>query len=103
VRRLALVLAVCLTAVPTASARAAGGPVDPVVEAKNYSKTTERQALYDTPQGQLLLRQVSARNGLAALQAQLTDPERNFAGDLCWNGNDGCAGDARLYDWGPKG
>jgi dienelactone hydrolase len=103
VRRRALVLAVCLSALPATPARAAGGPVDPVVEAKNYAKTTERQALYDSPQGQLLLRQVSTRNGLAALQAQLSDPERNFAGDLCWNGNDGCAGDARLYDWGPKG
>ena len=31
------------------------------------------------------------------------DPERQFMGDLCWNGSDGCAGDVRLYDWGPKG
>jgi dienelactone hydrolase len=103
VRRRVVVLASCLLALNAPSARAAGGPVDPVVEAKNYSKTTERQALYDTPQGQLLLRRVSTHNGLAALQAQLSDPERNFADDLCWNGNDGCAGDARLYDWGPKG
>jgi hypothetical protein len=76
------------------SARAA---LDPVVEAKNYSKTLERQALYLSPAGQLLLRQVSHRNLLAALKAQASDPEREFVTDLCWNGMDGCAGDARLY------
>src|SRR3954454_16952204 len=79
-----------------APARAA---LDPVVEAKNYSKTLERQALYMSPAGQLLLRDVSHRNLLAALQAQFNDPEREFATDLCWNGMDGCAGDARLYAW----
>jgi hypothetical protein len=32
-----------------------GSPtLDPAIEARNYSKTGERQALYDTPQGQLL-------------------------------------------------
>src|SRR3954452_13174363 len=81
-----------------------GGPtLDPAVEASNYSKTSERQALYDNVQGQLLLRTVSQANGLAALQMQLSDPEREFISDLCWNGNDGCAGDARLYDWQAKG
>src|SRR3954454_4547619 len=79
-----------------APARAA---LDPVVEAKNYSKTLERQALYMSPAGQLLLRDVSHRNLLAALQAQAGDPEREFATDLCWNGMDGCAGDARLYSF----
>jgi dienelactone hydrolase len=34
---------------------------------------------------------------------QATDPEREFVTDLCWNGNDGCAGDVRLYDWQTKG
>jgi hypothetical protein len=94
-RRRVVVLAICLLALNAPTARAAGGPVDPVVDARNYSKTTERQAVYDTPRGQLL-RRVSTQNGLAALPAQLSDPERNFAGDLCRNGNDGCAGDARL-------
>src|SRR5947199_418298 len=31
------------------------------------------------------------------------DPERNFMGHLCATGEDGCAGDVRLYDWGPNG
>jgi hypothetical protein len=81
----------------------AAPPLDPVVEAQNYSKTLERQALYTSPQGQLLLREVSQRNFQAALQAQLGDPQREFTTDLCWSGSDGCAGDARLYDWQSKG
>ncbi|HKN94436.1 MAG TPA: hypothetical protein VJU60_08900, partial [Thermoleophilaceae bacterium] len=76
---------------------------DPVLEAQNYSKTLERQALYDSPEGRLLLTQVSQANFLAATKAQASDPEREFASDLCWNGGDGCAGDARLYDWQSKG
>ena len=35
---------------------------------------------------------------------QAADPERNFLGlHLCSTGDDGCAGDARLYDWEAKG
>src|SRR5436305_3247005 len=34
---------------------------------------------------------------------QATDPGREFVSDLCWNGNDGCAGDVRLYDWQTNG
>src|SRR3954467_12527694 len=75
---------------------------DPAVEAKNYSKTLERQATYTSPAGELLLRQASRANGRAALQAQAADPEREFATDLCWNGFDGCAGEFRLYDWKAK-
>src|SRR3954469_8898956 len=89
-------LALLVVLLLPASARAA---LDPVVEAKNYAKTLERQALYDSPAGRLLLTQVSARNLIAALRAQARDPERQFASDLCWNGGDGCAGDARLYNW----
>jgi dienelactone hydrolase len=90
-------LAAGLAAAPSQAA------FDPAVEARNYSKTLERQALYDSPAGQLLLRAVSTRNTLAAVRAQAADPERGFAADLCWNGADGCAGDARLYDWQAKG
>src|SRR3954468_4670737 len=93
-RRTILVAAILLFA--PASARAA---LDPVVEAKNYAKTSERQALYDSPPGRLLLQEVSQRNLTAALQAQANDPEREFVSDLCWAGMDGCAGDARLYAW----
>src|SRR3954471_18751675 len=92
-RRTILVVAFLAFASPAQAA------LDPVVEAKNYAKTAERAALYMSPAGQLLLRDVSQRNLTAALQAQVSDPEREFVSDLCWNGMDGCAGDARLYDW----
>jgi dienelactone hydrolase len=98
----ALVLAL-LAAGLTVASSAAAQMLDPVVEAQNYSKTQERQAIYQSPQGQLLLRQVSNDNAIAALKAQAADPEREFVSDLCWNGGDGCAGDARLYDWQTKG
>ncbi|MEA2167276.1 MAG: hypothetical protein QOF76_576 [Solirubrobacteraceae bacterium] len=90
-----------MTAACTATAGAQ--TFDPAVEARNFSKTLERQATYTSLQGQLLLRQVSSANADAALQAQLGDPERLFVGDLCWSGYDGCAGDPRLYDWAAKG
>jgi hypothetical protein len=38
-----------------------------------------------------------------ATTAQVKDPERNFMANLCATGEDGCAGDIRLNDWGPKG
>ena len=73
---------------------------DPAVEAKNFSKIEERQTIYNTAQYQALLRQVGAQNATEALTMQATDPERNFIGShLCATGDDGCAGDARLYDW----
>jgi dienelactone hydrolase len=96
----ALALAVLAGIAIAAPARAA---FDPVVEAQNYRKTLERQELYNSPSGRLLLEQVSRQNLLAATKAQATDPERQFATDLCWNGGDGCAGDARLYEWQRQG
>jgi dienelactone hydrolase len=102
-------LVACVATMAAANYAWAGDPpgmassFDPVLEAQNYSKTLERQALYDTPQGRLLLTQVSNANFLAATKAQASDPEREFVSDLCWNGGDGCVGDARLYDWQSKG
>src|SRR4051812_32748592 len=93
----ATLLVLLLAAVPSHAA------FDPAVEASNYSKVNERQALYQSPGAQLLLREVSQSNGRAATQAQASAPERNFADALCWSGNDGCAGDARLYNWEAKG
>jgi len=72
---------------------------DPVTEAKNFSKTTERAAIYSTPAAQLQLRRVGTENELAALQAQAADPERAFFANLCARGEDGCAGEFRLYDF----
>jgi dienelactone hydrolase len=76
---------------------------DPVVEAQNYGKGLERQSVYTTPSYEAKLRVVSQLNGLNALKMQATDPGREFVTDLCWNGNDGCAGDVRLYDWQTNG
>src|SRR3954447_9098106 len=101
-RRTRAGLAMAVTAAALAVAPAAHA-FDPAVEAKNYAKTSERQAIYDTPQYQLLLRQVGAQNRAAALAMEAADPEREFVTDLCWNGEDGCAGDVRLYDWQAKG
>jgi dienelactone hydrolase len=76
---------------------------NPVVEAKNYAITLQRQAIYDTPQYQLALTAASIANGEQALAAQAADPQRFFIDDLCWNLNNGCAGDIRLYNWGSHG
>ncbi len=77
---------------------------DPAYEAKNFSKTNERAAIHSTPEYKALLVQVSAANAAEAAQQQAADPERRFAGlDLCWSWGEGCAGDARLYDWVAKG
>src|SRR3954469_2346500 len=82
---------------------AVAGAFDPVYEAKDYSKTLERARIYSTPDYQLKLRTISLQNRVNATAAQVEDPERNFMANLCATGEDGCAGDIRLYDWGPKG
>jgi dienelactone hydrolase len=76
---------------------------DPAVEAENFNKGNERQAIYDTPEYQALLRQVSVQNRVAATAMQAADPERDMLTHLCSTGEDGCAGDVRLYDWEAKG
>jgi dienelactone hydrolase len=84
------------------SGTAVAGAFDLVYEAKDYSKTLERARIYMTPEYQLRLRAQSLENTKQATLALLRDPERNFV-NLCANGFDGCAGDVRLYDWGPNG
>jgi dienelactone hydrolase len=96
-------LTVLLCAIAGAIAAPAMAAFDPAVEAKNYSKTSERAAIYDTPEYQAQLRTVSAQNLAEALAIQGADPEREFTSDVCWNGGDGCAGDVRLYDWEKNG
>jgi hypothetical protein len=39
---------------------------DPATEARNFSKTTERAAIYGSLEGQLLLRRVGIQNALAS-------------------------------------
>jgi hypothetical protein len=91
----------------TGASAAFGGstphPVNPAVEAQNYVKTTERQEIYLTPQYKAQLHAVGTQNTSAAVAAQAADQERAFTTDLCWNGNDGCAGDVRLYNWQAHG
>jgi dienelactone hydrolase len=84
---------------PAASYASPPTTFDPVIEAENFSITQERQSIYDTPEYQAQLAQQSALNGTEALAAQAADPGRFFSNNLCWNGNNGCAGDVRLYDW----
>jgi dienelactone hydrolase len=76
---------------------------EPVLEAENFAITQQRQAVYDTPEYQLQLAEQGARNREEATVAQAQDPERNFSGDLCYEGENGCAGDVRLYHWETKG
>jgi dienelactone hydrolase len=76
---------------------------NPVVEAQNFSITQQRQAIYDTPQYQTQLAIDSQINTENALAIQAADPGRFFTDDLCWNQGNGCAGDIRLYNWGPAG
>jgi dienelactone hydrolase len=71
----------------------------PIVEVKNFAKVEERQTIYNTPAYQVLLRTVSVQNAAAALAEQVNDPQREFLDHVCRSGDDGCAGDARLYRW----
>jgi dienelactone hydrolase len=100
VRAAVVVLATVVVVLVSASV---AGAFDPVVEAENYNKGNERQTIYDTPDYQLQLFQISEANEQQAFAAQLADPERQFQTDLCSRGENGCAGDVGLYDWGPKG
>src|SRR4051794_496378 len=96
----ALAAAVTGGAAATASTAQA---LDPPGEAGNFGKGNERSTIYNTPEYRALLAQVSTQNEAAAVAMQAADPERNFSGHLCARGDDGCAGDARLYDWADKG
>jgi len=40
---------------------------------------------------------------LPATAEQVNDPEREFVDHVCRSGEDGCAGDVRLYDWQKNG
>jgi dienelactone hydrolase len=95
------VAAAAVTAALAGAAAAYG--FDPATEAQNYGKGQERQAIYDTPAYQAQLRQVSVQNRIDATATQAADPERDMLTHLCSTGEDGCAGDARLYDWQAKG
>src|SRR3954452_20056062 len=91
------------TAALIAACAATAQALDPAVEAQNFGKGHERSAIYNTPAYRQLLVQISNQNEAAAVAMQAADPERNFQGHLCARGDDGCAGDVRLYDWQAEG
>jgi dienelactone hydrolase len=95
----ALVLA-ALVAVPACAG--AAGTFNATREAKNFAITEERQAEYDTPAYQKQLTIISAKNAAAAAKTQASDRGRFFSDDLCFEEGNGCAGDIRLYNWGPE-
>jgi len=72
---------------------------EPVLEAENFSITQQRQMVYDTPEYQAELATQGAKNHEEATREQVEDPERFFTDDLCFEGENGCAGDVRLYHW----
>ncbi|HEV2981509.1 MAG TPA: hypothetical protein VGX51_08760, partial [Solirubrobacteraceae bacterium] len=76
---------------------------EPALEAENFSITQQRQAIYDTPEYQTALAEQGLKNQEESLTEQVDDPERLFSADLCYEGQNGCAGDVRLYNWERNG
>jgi hypothetical protein len=102
--RLLPLASLCVLAAAAGSASATPpASFDPLVEARNFAITLQRQAIYDTPSYQAKLSAISAANLTNALATQATDPGRLFTADLCWNQGNGCAGDIRLNDWATAG
>ncbi|MGA8257654.1 MAG: hypothetical protein WB767_13860 [Nocardioides sp.] len=92
--------------VAVAMAVSVGSPArsyDAEAELQNLTKGFERQSLYMSPRGQVLMREISQANLISSLRAQAGDPERLFETNLCARGDDACVGDARLYDWQRRG
>src|SRR3954466_3583761 len=100
VARSAGLLAVALVAAAPASA------FDPAQEAENPAKTQERARYdYSRPDYQARLRADGLQGraeGLAILAADGPAQPfgRDFAGNLCWSHEGGCAGDVRFWHWG---
>ncbi len=102
-RWLAALTAIASTAAVSGAQAAPPTVFNPVVEAQNFSITSERQAIYGTPAYQAQLSVDSAASTAQALATEAADPQRVFTDDLCWNLGNGCAGDIRLNDWAAKG
>ena len=82
----------------------AAGAYDGQAETANYAKIRERlQYVTLTPEFQTRLTQANAANLAEAAQIPVNDPERNFAGNVCANGGNECAGDVRFYEWADNG
>ena len=76
---------------------------EPVLQAENFSIIEQRQKIYDTPEYQAQLAEQGVENHLEATEEQAADPGRLFSDDLCFEGENGCAGDVRLYNWEKDG
>jgi dienelactone hydrolase len=86
------------------AAPAFAGAFDGGAEATNYAKIRERlQYVTLTPEFQTRLTQANTQNLADAAQIPVNDPERDFAGNVCANGGNECAGDVRFYDWQDNG
>jgi hypothetical protein len=83
--------ALCTLVACAQTASAAAAALDPVVEAKNYAKTLERQRIYDAPDYQAKLHVVSGQNSANALAIQAADPEHDPFSQLL-DGHVGLAG-----------
>ncbi|MDX6583758.1 MAG: hypothetical protein QOI10_2942 [Solirubrobacterales bacterium] len=97
-------LAIAAIALVALAVPAAAAAFDAGLEAKNFAKTNERmQYVTLTPEFQTRLQQANIDNLATAAQIPVNDPERNFAGNVCANGGNECAGDVRFYDWKDNG
>ena len=62
------------------------------LESENFAITEQRQTIYDTPEYQAELAEQGKKNHEEATTEQAEDPERVFSADLCYEGENGCAG-----------
>ena len=95
-----------LAAAGVLAALFAAGPAaafDSERDAQNRAKSAERASEHQAPEYQAELRTRSAQNTADAATIQASDPERNFAMDVCFSLASGCAGDIRLYDFEKRG
>ncbi len=77
---------------------------DPALEVKNFAKTNERmQYVTLTPEFQARLIEANTANLASMAQIAADDPERVFAGNVCAQNGNECAGDVRFYDWKDNG
>lgn len=96
-------LACLLFVAVLAWATPASAQFDRAREERNYSKTKERSAEYNTPEYQAEMSRRAQQGILERPGILAADPERRFEGNLCTSPVDGCAGDVRFFDWEPKG
>ncbi|MGH2957279.1 MAG: hypothetical protein ACRDL6_09825 [Solirubrobacterales bacterium] len=76
---------------------------DPVLEAKNFAKVSERNIyVTGTPEFQLRLQRQNIEDVGVLEQILLNDPERGPF-NICSNRKNECAGDVRFYDWEESG